>query len=100
MRRCLIRAVVLASVAGTFHAAFGPFPAAAQGDPMPLADMYFHALQNVAPQDALREMDRAGVRWASSGARGRDNFWLPYVQAAPDRFVPFSGQGQNRHHRP
>lgn len=25
---------------------------------MPLADMHFHALQNVSPLDALKEMDR------------------------------------------
>ena len=93
MRHWLIRAVVLASLVGLFHATSGQVRVAAQGAPMPLADMHFHALQNVSPQDALKEMDRAGVRWASSGARGMDTFWLPYVQAAPNRFAPFSGQG-------
>ena len=93
MRHWLTHAVVLASVIGLFHATFGQFKAAAQGGAMPLADLHFHALQNVSPQDALKEMDRAGVRWASSGARGMDNFWLPYVQAAPNRFAPFAGQG-------
>jgi len=93
MRYWLIRTVMLAGVIGSFLATFGQSRVAAQGEPMPLADMHFHALQSVSPQDALNEMDHAGVRWASSGARVRDNFWLPYVQAAADRFAPFIGMG-------
>jgi len=93
MRYWLIRAAMLAGVIGSFLATFDQSRVAAQGEPMPLADMHFHALQKVSPQDALKEMDRSGVRWASSGARGMDNFWLPYVEAAPNRFAPFIGMG-------
>lgn len=38
-------------------------------------------------------MDRAGVRWAGNGPVGRDELWLPFVRLAPDRFLPFAGQG-------
>lgn len=64
----------------------------------PLADLHFHpsAVQAFSPEQALRAMDRAGVRWAGNGAKGLrdlDRNWLPFVQAAPDRFLPFAGQG-------
>jgi len=62
-------------------------------DALPLADLHFHADKNLSPADVLATMDRAGVRWAGAGPKGADTFWQPYVAAAPDRFLPFGGQG-------
>jgi len=93
MRQSLIRPIVLASVVGLFFATIGPSKIAAQGKGMPLADLHFHAQQRLSPEEALHAMDRAGVRWAGNGAQGKDDLWLPFAQAAPDRFIPFVGQG-------
>ena len=60
---------------------------------LPLADLHFHAEQGLTPPAVLGMMDRAGVRWAGTGPKGGDPIWRPYVAAAPDRFIPFGGQG-------
>src|SRR5260221_9934621 len=67
--------------------------AAAQGERLPIADLHFHADSTLDAAAVLESMDRAGVRWAGSGAKGADTQWRPYVAAAPDRFIPFAGQG-------
>ena len=66
-----------------------------QAEQIPLADLHFHPVEGLLPDTILRAMDRAGVRWAGNGASamGRDDLWFPFMQAAPDRFLPFAGQG-------
>ena len=64
-----------------------------RSEALPLADLHFHAERGLAPDAALGMMDRAGVRWAGTGPKGGDPIWRPYVAAAPDRFIPFGGQG-------
>lgn len=93
MGHWVIRTVVLACVVGLFLVVFGQPRVAAQGEPMSLADMHFHAQQGLSPTEALRALDRVGVRWAGNGAQGNDDLWSPFVQAAPERFIPFAGQG-------
>lgn len=68
--------------------------AAQEAERLPLADLHFHAEQVLPPEEALRAMDRAGVRWAGNGPKGRDVLWRPFVLAAPERFLPFGGQGR------
>lgn len=61
---------------------------------MLLADLHFHARASLSAAEALAAMDAAGVRWAGNGPRGNDELWTSYVHAAPDRFLPFAGQGE------
>jgi len=85
--RCLgMVFLVNGALLGTGHAQSGSAA-------LPLADLHFHADKNLSPADVLATMDRAGVRWAGAGPKGADTFWQPYVAAAPDRFLPFGGQG-------
>ncbi|MBI3663255.1 MAG: amidohydrolase family protein [Acidobacteria bacterium] len=64
-----------------------------RSEALPLADLHFHAERGLAPDAVLGAMDRAGVTWAGNGAKGPDGLWRPFVEAAPDRFLPFAGQG-------
>ena len=66
---------------------------AAGSDDLPIADLHFHADRNLSPEAVLAAMDRAGVRWAGNGPKGADPNWQAYVAAAPERFIPFGGQG-------
>jgi len=72
----------------------------AQSEPLPLADLHFHPgpafWPDLSPQDILLIMDRAGVRWAGNGPAGPDDRWFPFLQAAPDRFIPLAGRGPVR----
>lgn len=74
--------------------------AEAQIKPLPLADLHFHPgpvfWANHSPQDILSIMDRAGVRWAGNGPAGPDSVWMPFLQAAPERFIPLAGRGPIR----
>lgn len=63
---------------------------------LPLADLHFHPgpffWPNHTPEEILRVMDRAGVRWAGNGTRGAsDDHWASLVQTASGRFIPFAG---------
>lgn len=72
----------------------------AQSERLPIADLHVHLgpvfWPNLSPQDILGIMDRAGVRWAGNGPAGPDDIWLPFLQVAPDRFIPFAGRGPIR----
>ncbi len=72
----------------------------AQSERLPIADLHVHLgpvfWPNLSPQDILLIMDRAGVRWAGNGPAGPDDLWFPFLQAAPDRFIPFAGRGPIR----
>ena len=58
-----------------------------------IADLHFHADPRLSPDAVLATMDRAGVRWAGNGPKGADPNWRAYLDAAPDRFIAFGGQG-------
>lgn len=65
----------------------------AQREILPLADLHFHPKRQFSPEQVLRDMDQAGVRWAGNGAIGDDDVWDAFARVAPERLLPFAGQG-------
>ncbi|MGH9365592.1 MAG: amidohydrolase family protein [Thermoanaerobaculia bacterium] len=68
-----------------------------RSETLPLADLHFHPgplfWPNHTPEEILRVMDRAGVRWAGNGTSGApDDHWASLVQTASGRFIPLAGQ--------
>lgn len=92
MKRRRVFVILLASLV-TWGCAGAGLPAdQPSGERLPLADLHFHPRRGGSPGAVLQEMDRAGVRWAGNGAIGADHVWDSFLQAAPDRFIPFAGQ--------
>ncbi len=65
-----------------------------QAEDLPIADIHLHASAKFAPVDIRQRMDRNGIRWAGSGARGDGSrqTWEAYSKEIGDRWIAFAGQ--------